>query len=197
MNKEELEKLKKLAGKARGVTFKTDASYVLKKMGEDGLAKLQQKTKELGWEIDYKEIKTMAWYPLVLRVISLIAVKEAFGWGDKEIEDMGNSAPKYSFIAGTMLKYFLSVKRVFQETSKYWEKHYTIGVLEPLEIDEKKKYGILELREFKIHPILCLYFCGYFLRISQYVIESKKITIEETDCMFRGASSHKFLIKWA
>jgi len=50
----------------------------------------------------------------------LLAICEVFGWGDKEIKEMGNNAPKYSFIATTMLKYFLSVK-------KFFRKHRVIG----------------------------------------------------------------------
>jgi len=196
MTQEELKKLKDLEGKVRGVTLETDAKYVLIKIGQDGLTKLQQKTKELGWEIDYKDIKTMGWYPLGWRAISLLAAQEAFGWGEKEITDMGNSAPKYSFIATTMLRYFLSLKKVFNEASKYWEKHYSVGKLNTVEIDEEKKYAVLQLKEFKIHPVFCLYLSGYFLRISQFVIKSEKITVEETDCVFKQGNCHQFLIKW-
>jgi len=157
MNRKDLERLKKLEGMARGVTLKTDATYVLKKIGEEGLIKLQQKTKEIGWEINYKEIKTMNWYPLGSRIISLLAAKESFNWGDEEIKNMGNCAPKYSFIASLMMKYFLSLKRVFEEVPKYWQNHYTIGELIPFKIDEKKKYIILQLKDFNPHPVMCLY----------------------------------------
>jgi len=196
MTQEELKKLKETPGQARGVTMQTDAEYVMKKMGEEGVKKLQEKSRELGWEIDYKNLKTMAWYPLGQRVISMLAAKEAFGWEDKDIEDMGNSAPKYSFVATTMLKYFLSVSKVFQEAANYWKKHYDVGVLEPVEIDETKKYALLRLKNFDIHPIFCPYFVGYFLRISQFVVRSEKITAEETECSSKGGAYHEFLMKW-
>lgn len=196
MDQAQLKKLKEMSGEVRGVTMQTDVNYVLKKIGDEGLAKLQQKTKELGWEIDYKNIKTMGWYPLGQRVISLLAAKEAFGWGDGEIQDMGNCAPKYSFIASTMLKYFLSVSKVFQEAARYWDKHYSVGKLVPVQIDEKKKFALLRLKDFNIDPILCPYFKGYFLRISQMVIKSEKITAEETKCSSLGDPWHEFLIKW-
>lgn len=196
MEQQELKNLINLKGKVRGVAFQTDANYVLKTIGESGLSKLQRKTKKLGVEIDYKNIKTMLWYPIGWRAISLLAAKEAFGWDDNHIMEMGNCAPKYSFIASTMLKYFLSVSKVFKEASKYWEKHYTVGKLKPLEINEKEKYGILQLKEFKVHPILCHYYSGYFLRISQFVIKSEKITIKETNCTFKKGGYHQFLIKW-
>ena len=50
MNAEELKKLKEMTGEARGVTMQTDANYVSRKIGVDGLAKLQQKTRERGWK---------------------------------------------------------------------------------------------------------------------------------------------------
>ena len=196
MDQAELKKLKDMSGEARGVTMQTDANYVSRKIGEQGVAKLQQKTKELGWEIDYKNIKTMGWYPLGQRVISLLAAKEAFGWGDGEIQDMGNNAPKYSFIASTMLKYFLSVSKVFQEAARYWEKHYSTGKLVPVEIDEDKKFALLRLENFNINPVFCPYFMGYFLRISQLVVRSPKITGEETKCSSRGDGWHEYLMRW-
>ncbi|OGZ33526.1 MAG: hypothetical protein A2Y98_01160 [Candidatus Portnoybacteria bacterium RBG_19FT_COMBO_36_7] len=196
MDEAVLKKLKEIPGEVRGVTMQTDANYVLRKIGEEGLAKLQQKTKQLGWEIDYKHIKTMGWYPLGQRVVSLLAAKETFGWGDKEIQDMGNCAPKYSFIASTMLKYFLSVSKVFQEAARYWDKHYSVGKLVPVKIDEKNKFALLRLKDFNVDPVFCPYFTGYFLRISQMVIKSEKITAEETECPSKGGQWHEFLMKW-
>lgn len=196
MTPEEISKLKNLKGETRGVTLQTDANYVREKMGEAALLRLQKKTKELGWEIDYPSIKTMGWYPVGLRAISLLAAEQCFGWTDEEIKEVGNNAPKYSFIANTMLRYFLSVERVFKEASRYWKKHYTLGELDSPEISEEKKFGILQLKGFNVHPILCPYLAGYFLRISQFVIKSEKITIQETDCAFNGDRDHKFLVKW-
>lgn len=196
MDQIELEKLKKIKGEVRGVVFDTDAQYVVKKIGEEALEKLHQKTRELGWEIDYKKIKGMEWYSVGLRVISLMAAKSAFGWEDADIKEMGNAAPKFSFVANTMLKYFLSVPKVFKETKKYWERHYTTGDFEPLEIDEQKKFAIFELRDFNIDPLVCIYLSGYFLRISQFIVKSKEITIEEQACFFKGDAVHKFLVKW-
>ncbi len=196
ITEQEIKNLMSIKGQVRGVAFLTDANYVRQKLGESGVVKLEEAAKKLGCEIPYKNAKTMAWYPLGWRAISLLAVKQAFNWGDIEIKDMGNCAPKYSFVATTMLKYFLKLDRVFQEAAKYWKKHYTIGTLEPLEIDEKQKFAILRLKEFKVHPILCHYFAGYFLRISQFVIKSEKITIEETECIFKGGPYDQFLVKW-
>jgi len=165
MEQEEINKLKNIDGQVRGVTLQTDAVFVTRKIGQDGVAKLQQKTKELGWEIDYKNVQITGWYPVGLRAFSLLCMKEAFGWGDKEMQEAGNDAPKYSFIAAMMMKYFISIRKVFNETPKYWEKHWRMGKLEPHELDELQKRMVLRIVNFKIHPVLCPYFLGYFKRI--------------------------------
>jgi len=152
---------------------------------------------EWGNPVSYDKVHATIWYPVGLRAVSLLAIKEAFGWGNKEIFDLGNAIPKFSFIVKMLMKTFLSIQRVFDESPKYWEKHYTKGVLENYKIDQKQKCIILRLRNFKIHPILCPLYAGYFLRIGQYVLKSKKITIKETRCSFRGdASYHEYTIRW-
>lgn len=196
ITQEEIKKIMEAEGKVRGVVFQTDAEYVRLKKGEEGLKVVEEKTKEFGYPIDYDQAKTMDWYPIGLRALSLLAVKETFNWGEKEIYDMGDSAPKYSFVVKMLLKYFLSIRRSLEEVPNYWAKHYTAGELEFIELDEKKRYYIIRLKNFEIHPIWCIYLTGYFHRFTQYVIKSEKITIEETKCMFKGDPYHEFLGKW-
>lgn len=194
ITKEEIKKLMEIPGKVRGQVFLTDLGYVKEKKGEKGVELLKKKMKEWSIPIDYDKAKPMEWYPVGFRAISLLAIKEVFGWGDKEIFDLGNNAPKYSFIVKLLMKYFLSFKKSLKESPKYWEKHYTVGKLEAY--GPYEKYAIVRLKDFKIHPILCTLYEGYFLRIAQYVLKSKKITCEETKCMFKGDPYHEFVIRW-
>jgi len=196
MEQEQLKRLKGLSGKVRGVAFATDAKYVVKKIGESGLQKLIEKTKELGWEIDYQDIRVMDWYPIGQRALSLIAVQEAFNFGSKEIKEMGNIAPKHSLIAGVMMKYFISLAKIAKEAPKYWQQHYTVGVLESYKLDEKNRKMILRLKDFKIHPVMCPYVEGYFLMIAQFVVKSEKINVEETKCELKGDPYHEFTVTW-
>ena len=195
---EEIKKLMEIEGGVRGGVFKTDALYVLSKEGENGIKKVEKLAQEIGCPINYNQFKTMEWYPLGLRAISLILIKKVFDWDDKEISKMGNEAPKYSFITRMLLKYFLSAERSFIESPKYWKKHYSAGRLEPFEFNEKEKYIILRLHDFKVHSILCNYFFenGYFLRIAQYGIKSDEISSHETKCVFRGDPYHECVIRW-
>jgi len=196
ITEEEIKKLMEIPGKVRGQVFITDLGYIKEKKGEKKIKLLKEKIKEWDVPIDYDKARPMEWYPVGFRAISLLAIKEIFGWGDKEIFDLGNNAPKYSFIVRMLMKYFLSAERSFKESPKYWVKHYSVGKLEAHEFNDKGKYLILRLKDFKIHPILCTLYLGYYLRIAQYVIKSKKITIEETKCIFKGDPYHEFVIRW-
>ncbi|MEA3344424.1 MAG: hypothetical protein U9Q16_01965, partial [Patescibacteria group bacterium] len=86
-------------GMVRGIVFKTDFEYVRNKLGEEKTVLLEKKLNDWENPIDYQEIKPLKWYPVGLRILSLLAIKETFEWGDKEIFDLGSSSPKYSFPA--------------------------------------------------------------------------------------------------
>lgn len=196
--KEEIKKLLEIPGEVRGQVFLTDFRYIQDKFGEQGTSALRKKLKEWGTPINFEEVKATAWFPIGLRVISLLAIKEVFNWSEKDIFNLGNAAPKYSFIVRMLLKYFLSPQKTFQESPKYWEKHYTIGKLEAYRFIEEKNEYTLRLKDFKVHPILCPYLRGYFVRMGQYVRPERgaKITGVETKCVFKGDPFHEFVLRW-
>jgi hypothetical protein len=197
LTKETVKELMEIKGEVKGVTLKTDAEYVLKEKGEEGLERLEIELESLGCQIKYREIKTMAFYPVGLRAISLLAIKKVFNYDDKKIEEMGFLATKRSLIVKLFVKYFLNLKRVFSiEAPRLWKKHYTIGELIPVELNEEKNYAILRIKEFNIHPVLCLYLGGYFCGITQMIVKARQINFKETKCYFRGDDCHEFLIKW-
>lgn len=195
ITEEELKKIMEIPGKVRGQAFVTDIEVVKEKKGEKGGELLKEKTKELGYPIDYEKMKITGWYPIGLRAVSLLAMKRAFGWGDKEIFDLGNRAPKTAFIVKMFLKYFLTFKMLFKASPKYWVKYYNTGKLEAHEFNEKEKYLVLRVHGIKVHPVLCPLFAGYFLRIAQYG-GIKDATTEETKCVFKGDPYHEFVIRW-
>jgi len=199
MNKiteEKIEELMKIPGKARGQVFFTDFEYIKDLKGKKGTALLKKKMENLGKPIDYENIKTTDWYPVGLRVISLLIIKEVFDWDDKDIEEMGKTAPKLSFIVKMLMKTFISTERSLMEAANYWKKHYSIGKLAPFEVDMKRKHTFLHLKDFKIHPILCPYLTGYFYTISNFILKSEKVTIRETKCAFKEAALHEFSVRW-
>jgi len=196
MDPKELERLKNLKGQMRGDLLKTDAAYVSKTVGKEAATKLQQATRELGWEIDYPNLKTMGWYPIGLLAIDLLAVQKAFGWGEKEVFDIGNITPKYSFLASMMMRYFVSLERVIKEIPKYWRMHFSVGKFESGKYKTGQKFLVLKLEKFDVHPLACVVISGYALRVTQFVVRSEKITIKETKCVHKGDPYHEFLIEW-
>lgn len=194
--REEKKKIFQLAkGYVRATTLQGHFNYIREKEGKEGTKKVQEKLKELGCYTEPWELDPLAWIPLAKVDFVILVAKDVFNWTEEVIFEMGNFAPKYSFIAKILMKTFLSLKRTFQESPKYWKKHYTSGELIPYKIDKKEKYLILRLKH-SCHPLLCIFYKGYFLRITQYVIESKEITVKETKCMSKGASYHEFVISW-
>lgn len=196
ITKEEVKKLMEIPGKARGAVFQTDAEYVREKKGEKGILMVKEELKKIDCPIDYEIIKATSWHPVGLRAVSLLVIQKVFNWSDKEIEDMGNTAPKYSFIVGLLMKYFLSFPMTYKKSPAYWKEHYTAGELEAPDYDLKKKYYIIRLKDFKIHPILCAYLGGYFMRIGQFVLKGINFKAKETKCMFKGDIYHEYLVRW-
>jgi len=197
LTKDEINKILKVEGRARGVVFQTDAKYILGKKGQAGLKKVEAAIEEIGQPISYgKEIRATGWYPLSWRVISLLVIKGTFGWGEKEIFEMGYAAPKYSFVVRALLRYFVSLDKTFNESAKYWKEHYSVGQLEAPEVNVEEKRLVLQLKDFRVHPILCQYFRGYFKSVALLTVKTDKMTIKETKCVFRGDPYHEFVIEW-
>lgn len=197
LTKKEFEKLLEIPGKVRGVVFQTDAEYVRDKKGKKGVVAVEKELERLGFPINYKNIKAISWYPLGLRVVSLLVIRNMFNLQDSDIEEMGNLAPKYSLIVKLLMKYFLTIDMTYKESPKYWEKHYTVGRLETPGYSLEKKYFIVRITDFKIHPILCVYFKGYFKRISQFLLkDAKNFKTQETKCQFSGDPYHEIVITW-
>lgn len=195
IKKQEIEEIMRMPGEVRGAVFQTTASYIKEKKGEEGIKALEREMENLGHPLNFSKIRAMDWYPTGLRVLSFIAVKRAFNWGDKELIEMGNNAPKYSFIVKLLLKYFLSFRKIFEESPKYWDEHYSVGKLEAHEFNEDKKYCVIRIHNFRGHPLFCIFWLGYFKRIAQFG-GRKNVKIKETKCVFRGDPYHEYLIKW-
>lgn len=197
INQKIIEEILKIEGKVRGVVFQTDVKYVERNEGEAGIRKLTQAVKQLGLPLSYgKKIKATGWYPLSWRVLSLCLIKDTFKYSDSQISEMGFAAPKYSFIVKTLLRYFISMEKTFRESAKYWQEHYTVGVLSAPVIEPGNGKLVIRLDNFDIHPIMCVYLKGYFKAITQLVVKSEQMTINETKCMLKGDLYHEFIIQW-
>ena len=72
---------------------------------------------------------------------------------------------------------------------------YSIGKLEVLEFNEDKKKILMSLKNFKIHPLVCLYLEGYFQGVAELALKDK-VKCEEVKCVFRGDNFNEYLIQW-
>lgn len=197
LKKQDLDNLMKLQGKIRGVVFQTDAKYVLEKEGEEGLQKLEKRTKELGLPISYRGVKALEWHPIGLRVASLLLIKDIFGWDRKEIRKMGQAAPKTSLIVKLFFKLFLSPRRLAVESSKYWKEHHTLGSLKAEKLDIEHRKIILRLTDYTVHPLFCVYLEGYFETVMALSRKSRKAEVKEIRCPFHDSVPyHDYLIQW-
>lgn len=197
LNKELVDQIMAMPGEARGVVFKTDGDYILKEKGEEGLKKLEEELAALGQAIEYKKIEALSFYPIGLRIISLLAIQKVFSFDEAKIKELGSFASRTSLMVKLFINYFLSVEKVFfNEAPKIWRKHYSVGDFLPTEFNEKEKYGIIQIKNYQFHPIFCLYLGSYLCGFFQMLIKSPEIYFEETKCPFRGDDYHEYQIRW-
>jgi hypothetical protein len=194
--KQEADQVMAISGRSKGEIIRDHATYIKVRQGEDGLKAVENKMKEMGYPIIFSEIKPFDWYPEALSVLVIMTAKEVFNWGDQDVVNMGKSAPRQSLIIKFLIKQFVSLKEALEVSSVYWDKHYDFGRIEPFEVNEKEKYCILRVIDYKFHPIVCVYWKGYFSEVASFVISSKDIIIEETACVFNGDAFHEFIIRW-
>ncbi len=196
ISQKRIKELSKLRGRVRGDVIITDFKYIRDRQGKQAMDKLNQELKKVNKDLDYYKIKNTVWLPVSWKVLLLENAKKTFKWKDKDFFDLGHSASSNSFITRTLLRYFVSVNKTFKESAKYWQKYWQVGELDPYYLDVKKKYLILRLKKFKLHPDLCPYMKGHFLAFAEMILRNDNINIEETKCNFRGDSFHEFKIQW-
>ena len=197
ITKTEIQELMKAGGEVRGVTFIIDRDFVFKNKGEKGLKKVEEELEKLGHPIKYKEIETFGYYPVGLRALSLLVIKKVFNFDDEKIKEIGFFGTKVSLIIKFFIKYVFSTQKVFlQEGPRIWREHWTIGRLVPVELNEKEKYAVLQLKDFNLHPIYCIFLEGYLSGLFSMIVKSPKITCQEKKCSFKGDEYHEYLIKW-
>lgn len=193
---EEIQGISKITGEVRGAVFQTDAAYIVLKQGEPGLQRVEESLERHGFPIKYKRIKAMEWLPLKLRAIALLVMKDAFDWRDEDIKTMGDAAPKYSFIIRLLARFMTSPKTAFMSAPGYWAKHYTVGKLVPVTLNEAEQYAVLYLKDIAVHACYCKYLEGYFRRLVQNVLPGKTVRVSEEKCILKGDTRHEYRFTW-
>lgn len=195
ISKEELDELMSLGGKGRGVLFKTASKFILKEKGEEGLKKLEETITNLGYPIKFQKIRAMDFYPMGLYAVTLVTIQGLFNFNEEKFIEMGKFESKISLIIRLFIRYFFSIDVVVKQASKIWRTYFTIGDISVAELNKEKKYGVLKVENFRLHPLHCQILKGYLPGVVQMVVGSKVIC-EETKCPFRGDEYHGFSLKW-
>jgi len=193
-SKEEIDKIMQLDCLSRGSTFQTDQSYVLRHYGEAGLEKVKQILAGWGHPIDYKAMRSMQWYPAGLRVLSLLALQEAFDLTPDQIKTMGEEGPPHSFVVRLLTNLFLSIEMMIRACEIFYRRNWSRGKFEIVSIDSEHKSSVTTLKGNDIHPLICQFSAGYIMGLGKII--GKKVFCDETKCTFRGDPYHEFTITW-
>ncbi len=196
LTKKEFQEIVKLDGQVRGAALNTDAACIRSQEGREGLRRVEERFRILGYPLEYRHIKDMGWYPISLRVLSLCAVRDVFRLDESDMKKMGDTAPKFSFMVKVFMK-FTDLRDVAPDSIPgYWRMHYSIGDMRVGEINEHKGYVTFQLENFRVHPVLCSYFEGYFRRLLQFGFVNEQLGSLETKCVHRGDAFHEYRINW-
>lgn len=82
-----------------------------------------------------------------------------------------------------------------EKAGEMWEKHYTVGKLECVEMNSEENFIRARLYDINLHPILCDYLIGYFSSVIKMGV-GKDGKGEEIKCIHQGDDYHEFTIKW-
>jgi hypothetical protein len=195
ISKEEVDALMKVPGETRGVAFKNHRDFILKKEGKDGLKKFEDAMIEIGHPLDYKKIQLTSFYPVGLEAIELLVIKKIFNFDDKKIEEIGAFEASASLLMKIFFHYFVSPKTLAEKAPAMWREIYTIGDFGVKEWSEDKRYAIVFVDKFDIHPILCSKVMGYTGNMIKMMVKHE-VNREETKCSFKGDSHHEYKITW-
>ncbi len=196
LDKKLIQSLLKKKGEVRGVTLQTDLGFIEHRAGVEAVKKVEKALKEAGASLEYEKIKGIDFYPIGLRMASLLAIKQVLDLSEKDIELMGRTAPKHSWIIKLFSRFFFSIQEMTVQAQKMWKKHYTVGRLEA-EADEKKRRIKVRVRELDLHPLFCVYLRGYFSVIMQMTV-GQEVQVRHTSCPFEDEKDkfHEYEIKW-
>ncbi|MBZ9572451.1 hypothetical protein KJA15_03915 [Patescibacteria group bacterium] len=195
ISKKEIKRLISLPGKLIGTGLIEDLDFILKEKGEEGVKKVEKAMAELGYPLKYRELKNFKWYPVGYYLLSVLVAKELFEWDDETIRRMGANAQKISLITKIMMKYFVTMRKCFQEISNYWNMYYTVGKMEGIDLNEKERCVLLILKDFPGHQVYCRYMEGVIQQIVSYIVKEPKC--REVKCCLKGkGEGHLFKVTW-
>lgn len=198
LKKEEVDEMMKLKGNVRGNILRGHFNYIKELKGEEEVNMILERLKELGYPVNPAEFTTAKWYPEALSCLIILVTAEVFQWEEKDVFQMAYDSAKYSLVVRIFMRYLLNIEKVFKEVSRYWRQHFDFGEMKVIDFNEKEKFGIIRLYGYhKYHPLICIYHQGYFTKIAELAVASKKVKVEHPKCLFSGNENYEeFKIIW-
>jgi hypothetical protein len=195
ISKQEIDKLMSIGGETRGVSIKNHRDFILKKKGQEGLKKFEKAMSEIGQFLEYKSLQETEFYPVGLEAVELLVIKALFGFSDKEIEEMGAFESRVSLLMKFFFHYFVSLKTLAEKAPAMWRESYTVGSLSVKEWSKEKKYAIIVIENFSLHPVHCVQMRGYIANILKMMVGTE-VSCQESKCTFNGNECHEFILRW-
>jgi hypothetical protein len=193
---ESINRLKRFPGKVRGEIFLNHAEFIKEKEGKGGLKRLEEKLKDLDIPVNFKKINSLNWMSEGLSSSVILVAKDIFYFEEKNIFEMGRSAPRFSLGLKMLVKNVILPRRLFEESPVYWKNLFDFGFIDPVDFNEDLQQATLRIHEYKTHPLLCIYHAGYIKGLSEFILKSEEVTVEETKCVYRGDEYDEYKIKW-
>jgi hypothetical protein len=194
--KKDISEIMKDVDRERASDIKHIVKCVKEKEGENGFNDLVKELAKYDFKLpDVKKLGPMEWAPRFLPRIFLIGAIYFFDWTEEEVFNMGKKFITYSKPIKIFMKWFSSTKSTIEKIAKDWNKYYTHGSASIKEFNENKKYSVLEIKDFDIHPLTIMYFEGIFTKILEIATGSKKVEVKEFENK-DNHKYHKFKAKW-
>ena len=197
LSKKELKEYMAWEGEGRGYTIKLETNYIRRKEGEEGVKKIEEAMTKVGYPVKYSEVKALQFYPIGVEVLTLLAIKRIFNYGNEEFYDIGASSVKDPLISRGLFisKSLLSLERIQMAAPGVWDKYYLIGSLSIPEYNKEEKWAVVRFANFHHHPLNWEIVRGGVITVFE-LIYGKKIVCEQTKSIFRGDDCHELIMKW-
>jgi len=191
-----VDELERIPGNVRGAVIIENLNFLERKAGQERVNKVKQRFREFSCDIDLDNLKPLEFYPEHYSVLLILMVAEILDFKEEDVFKMGEESFKYASFIKFFVTYFVSIERCFKEAPKYWQRHFDFGKIEKVEFNGEERYAVFRVIGYKFHPIMCIYHKGCFYQIAQLAIGTKKVSLEETKCVFRGDPHHEYVIRW-
>ena len=187
-------------GKVRGWDLKWIVEFIVKEKGKKGLEKVKKRMEELGCPLPEEYLKRVEFSPLGLRILIILSAKEVFDWGEKKLQEWGESIPKRLMVMKIFSRLFgINKKFLFYDLPKISSRYLKGLKVVPIEADIKQKYAIFRFNKpdisgisEEIEKVSLAFYKGFILGWAQMVLGSEKIRCE----IYKKDKYYEFVIRW-